>query len=163
MRIFALLGVFFIATGAVAADSAESVVAEGKLVSYDYTLTLEDGSVVETSIGRAPLSFTYGQQGAFPALEKALAGLKVNERRKIVLTPEEGYGPVVPEKFVEFPLEQIPEENRRAGDEITAESPTGQFLKVRVHEIRDDVAVVNFNHVLAGQTLTFDVKIVSID
>ncbi len=160
MRILALLGILLTASSVAAEDSV--AVAAGSPVSFEFTLTLEDGTVADTSIGRAPMSITQGQNQILPGLEAALIGMQVDESKKVVLAPEQGFGPVDPEKFQEIPIERIPAENRRAGDVIIGEAPTGQKIPIRVHEVRDDVAVLDFNHPMAGQTLTFDVKIVSI-
>ena len=54
-----------------AADTKQTVT-EGKNVSLEYTLTLDDKSVIESNVGKQPLTYTHGTQQIIPGLEKAL-------------------------------------------------------------------------------------------
>jgi FKBP-type peptidyl-prolyl cis-trans isomerase SlyD len=98
-----------------------------------------------------------------PALEAKLAGMKIDESREVTLSPEEGYGPVHPEGFQTVPLDIIPEDARHEGAQLVGQGPHGEPIHARVTEITDDNAVVDLNHPLAGQTLHFTVKVVSIN
>ncbi len=146
-----------------AASAEDPVVADGSQVRMEYTLTLEDGTVVDTTIGRGPLLFAQGQHQLLSSLERELSGMKVNERKKVVITPADAYGERDPRKLKEVPIANIPEEHRAVGETLLGESPEGKQLRARIHEVRDEMIIVDFNHPLAGRTLTFDVKIVSIE
>src|SRR2546429_7542257 len=54
-------------------------VSEGKVVSLEYTLTLDDTSVVESNVGKTPLTYTQGSHQVIPGLEKALEGMAVGD------------------------------------------------------------------------------------
>lgn len=146
-----------------AASAEDPVVADGNQVRMEYTLTLEDGTVVDTTIGRGPLLFVQGQHQLLRSLERELAGMKMNERKKVVITPADAYGERDPGKLKEVPVANIPKEYRAVGETLMGESPEGMQMAARVHEVTDDLIVVDFNHPLAGRILTFDVKIISIE
>jgi FKBP-type peptidyl-prolyl cis-trans isomerase SlyD len=152
-------------TPALAAESAAvtgPVIARGKKVDIEYTLTLDDGSTVQTNAGGKPLSFVAGEEQLVPGLELALQGKSVNDRVKVRLTPEQAYGNPDPALKQEVPLDKIPEDARKVGTLLSAQGDGGP-MTVRVTEVRPDVVVLDFNHPLAGKALTFDVLVLSIN
>ena len=134
----------------------------GKMVSMEYTLTLEDGKVEDTNVGGAPLDFEQGKGRLIPGLEIELNGMKVGDEKKVVVTPERAYGEIDPKAFEEIPKDKIPEELRVVDSMLQATNPEGNTVGLRVHEIKDETIIVDANHPLAGKTLTFDVKILDI-
>jgi FKBP-type peptidyl-prolyl cis-trans isomerase 2 len=144
------------------AEGDEAVIAEGREVAIEYKLTLEDGSVADSNVGRDPLVYQQGAGQILPALERALVGLRVNQTRQVTLPPEEAYGAVDPEAFREVSAEMIPESARREGAMLLAESATGEKRPVRVHEVKQETVVLDLNHPLAGRTLVFDVRVLRI-
>jgi FKBP-type peptidyl-prolyl cis-trans isomerase 2 len=146
-----------------AEDPKSASVAKGRKVSVEYTLKLEDGSTADTNVGGDPLVFEQGAQQILPALEEALDGMKVSESRKITIPPEKAYGVVMPDLVQEVSLEMIPEEARHPGAQLAAEDENGNRHFARVREVRETNVLVDMNHPLAGQTLVFDVKVLSID
>jgi FKBP-type peptidyl-prolyl cis-trans isomerase SlyD len=135
------------------------IVDTGRKVSFEYTLTLSDGAVVESNIGGKPFAYQHGKGQIIPGLEKALLGLKPGENKKVTIAPEEAYGPVKAEAQREVPIAKIPQEARKVGAMLAAEGFPGS---IRVAEIREQTALLDFNHPLAGKTLTFDVHILSV-
>jgi len=142
------------------AQEEESVIGEGTTVGFEYTLSLSDGTVVESNVGGDAFSYTQGGGQILPALEAALTGLAVNDTKQVTLEPGDAYGDVNPEAFQEIPIAQIPEEARVVDTILGAEGYEGP---IRVHEIREDIVILDFNNPLAGKTLTFDIKIVSLE
>lgn len=140
----------------------EMTVAVGREVSIEYTLTLEDKSVVDSNVGAEPLIFTQGAHHIIPGLENGLEGMKTGEVRQVTVKPEEGYGLVDQEAFVEVNKEELPPEGLTVGAHIQGEDANGQVLHAQVKEIKDKTVILDFNHPLAGKTLYFDVKIVGI-
>lgn len=138
------------------------MIQHGKKVSLEYTVFLADGTQIDTNIGDDPLVFVLGQNQVFPALEQELLGLKVGDTKKITLRAEQAYGPVVPEAFREVDLEAVPEQFRFAGAVLGIQDPSGGVYPIRVHEVRQDKIVLDFNHPLAGQELRFDVKVIEV-
>ena len=154
----------FVSTGAFAAEKSKenNVVKDGTVVSLQYTLSGEDGKTIESNKGKDPLKYTQGSHQIVPGLEKGLAGMKVGEERRVKVKPEEGYGPVDPKGFQEFPKEKIPSEGLKVGAVLMAKGPQGQQVPVRVHEIKEKSVVLDLNHPMAGKTLVFDVKVLDV-
>jgi FKBP-type peptidyl-prolyl cis-trans isomerase SlyD len=151
-------------TGAFAAEKSKdaNVIKDGSVVSLEYTLSGEDGKTIESNKGKAPLKYTHGGQQIVPGLEKNLTGMKMGEEKRVKVNPEEGYGPVDPKGFQEFPKDKIPSEGLKVGAVLTARGPQGQQVPVRVHEIKEKTVVLDLNHPMAGKTLVFDIKVLDV-
>lgn len=137
-------------------------VSSGKQVSLEYTLKLEDKSVLESNVGKEPMTYTQGAHEIVPGLEKAMEGLVVGERKQVEVKPADGYGEVDPKAFQEVKKNQIPENAWKVGTQLEAKSPDGESMFPRVKEVKQDTVVLDFNHPLAGKTLIFDVKVLEI-
>lgn len=138
-------------------------VADGKQVSLEYTLTLEDKTKIDSNVGKKPLTFTQGAHEVIPGLEKQLAGLKVGDTKRIEVSPEEGYGPVEPERKQEIDKTKLPAEAQKVGAMLEGRSPEGQSMFARVAEVKDKTVVLDLNHPLAGKKLIFDVKVLNVE
>ena len=79
------------------------------------------------------------------------------------ISAADGYGEINEELFQEVPPDNIPEEAREVGKILYGQGPGGQPFPVRVHEIREEVIVLDLNHPLAGQALSFDIRVVSVE
>lgn len=136
-----------------------SSVQEGSIVSIEYTLTDDQGKVIDSNVGKEPLTFIHGAGQIVPGLEKELLGLKPGDQKKVQVKPEDGYGMPNPDAFQEMPRDSIPAEAQKAGTTLMAKAPDGRAMAVRVHEVKEKTVVVDLNHPLAGKTLNFDVTI----
>lgn len=162
-----LLGLLLVPIGAVAqvvaptatADGAVRI-ATGRTVAIRYTLTLDDGTTVQTNADGPPLSYVAGQGQVIPGLEAALEGKGATDRIRVKIRPEDAYGPVDAGLMQEVPLDKIPEDARRVGTLLSAQGFDGP---IRVAEVRADAVVLDFNHPLAGKALTFDVLVLSVN
>jgi FKBP-type peptidyl-prolyl cis-trans isomerase SlyD len=139
-----------------------SAIHEGAVVSIEYTLTDEAGTVIDSNVGKDVLSYIHGAGQIVRGLERELNGLKVGDRKKVQVKPQDGYGPINEKAFQEIPREGIPPEAQKAGTMLMTKAPDGRAIPVRVHEVKDKTVVVDFNHPLAGKTLNFDVKVMKI-
>jgi FKBP-type peptidyl-prolyl cis-trans isomerase SlyD len=137
----------------------EAQIREGSQVALEYTLSDEAGTVIESNKGKQPMSYIHGKSQIIPGLEKELSGMKVGEEKKLQIKPEDGYGPVNPDAFQEVPKDKLPPEALKVGTMLMAQGPQGQGIPVRVHEVKDTTVIMDFNHPMAGKTLSFDVKI----
>ena len=137
----------------------EAQIREGSQVSFEYTLSDETGTVIESNKGKQPMSYVHGKRQIIPGLEKELSGMKVGEEKKIQVKPEDGYGPINPDAFQEVPKDKLPPEALKVGTTLMAQGAQGQGIPVRVHEIKDTTVIMDFNHPMAGKTLSFDVKV----
>ncbi|HWH77639.1 MAG TPA: peptidylprolyl isomerase [Candidatus Binatus sp.] len=134
----------------------------GSVVSFEYTLTDQSGAVLDSSKGKAPMTYTQGNGQIIHGLESQLLGMRLNEEKKITVKPEDAYGPVNPRAFQEVPKDKLPPDALKVGTTLMASGPQVERIPVRVHEIREHTVIIDLNHPLAGKTLIFDVKIVDI-
>lgn len=139
------------------------MIENGKQVSIEYSVFLEDGTQVDTNVGQEPLTYQHGSQQLLPALEDALSGLKDGESKEVTLPPELAYGPVIDEAFKEVDSNSIPENLRFEGAILGVQDETGQEYRIRIHELKDDKVVIDFNHPLAGRTLKFQIKVLGVE
>jgi len=139
------------------------MITDGSRVSIEYTLTIDDGTVADSNVGEEPLVYEQGQQEILPALERALLGLAVGDTAEVTLEPDEGYGLVDDALFETVPSSVVPENGRRVGTYLVAQAKTGERRQVRVAEVNGDEIVIDLNHPLAGQTLHFAVRILSVE
>jgi FKBP-type peptidyl-prolyl cis-trans isomerase 2 len=155
----------FLASHAVAAQTEKDgkTVKDGSVVSLQYTLSGEDGKTIESNKGKDPLKYTHGSRQIIPGLEKELTGMKVGGEKRVKVKPEDGYGPVNPQGFQEFPKEKIPANGLKVGAVLMAQGPQGQAIPVKVKEIKEKTVVLDLNHPLAGKTLLFNVKVLDIE
>jgi FKBP-type peptidyl-prolyl cis-trans isomerase SlyD len=137
-------------------------ISSGKKVSIEYTLTLEDKSVIDTNVGSEPLSFVQGSHKIISGLQNALEGLKIGDSKQVTIKPEDGYGLVDQKAIMEVSKEQIPQDALKVGAHLQGQNDDGQVITAMVAEIKEQTVVLDFNHPLAGKTLHFDVKIVDI-
>jgi FKBP-type peptidyl-prolyl cis-trans isomerase SlyD len=108
------------------------------------------------------MHYIHGQGQIIPGLEKELAGMAVGGEKKVTVKPEDGYGPINPQAFQEIPKVKLPADALKVGTMLMAQGPQGQGVPVRVHEIKENTVIMDFNHPLAGKTLSFDIKITDI-
>jgi len=160
-----VLSASFLLTSAAGAqtDTKKITVQNGHQVSLEYTLTGEDGKEIESNKGKTPFSYAHGQTQIIRGLEKGLEGMRVGEQKTITINPEDAYGPVNPNAIKEIPHDDIPPQNLKVGAGIVVRNSQGKKFRVRVREVKEKTVVLDFNHPLAGKTLTFDVTILAIE
>ena len=137
-------------------------ITKGKTVALTYTLTLDNGETIDSNVDGELLTLTIGANEIIPGLENALEGRKAGDTFQVSVQPEEGYGVVSEEAFIEVPKEHLPPEAWEIGAQLTAVGPEGQELYGVVIELGEEKAKLDFNHPLAGQVLNFDVTIRSV-
>lgn len=136
---------------------------EGSTVKVNYTGKLEDGTIFDTSLveGREPLKTTLGQGQLIKGFEDALYEMSKGDKKTVKLTPEQSYGEPKDFMISEVPLNQLPE-GVKVGEMLQGQGPQGP-INVKVAEIKEDIAVVDANHPLAGKTLEFEIELVDFE
>ena len=135
-------------------------VEDGMVVSLDYTLRLDDGEVIDTSTGEAPLQFLQGQGQIIPGLEQALYGMSVDDEKGVVVAPADGYGEHDPDAFQVVPQDAFPSDlTLEPGMGFRMRDASGHAVDAYVAEIRPEGVLLDLNHPLAGEALHFQVKI----
>ena len=133
----------------------------GDIVHIHFTGRLENGAVFGSSENNEPIQLALGSERMISGLDRALVGMQVGEKKTVTIPVEEGFGPRRPELQQQVPRTALPE-NAKVGDRLSARTGDST-LYVWVRVLDEDTAVVDGNHPLAGQTLLFDVELVSIE
>lgn len=137
-------------------------VSKGKVISLEYTLKLEDNQVLDTNVGKDPLTYTQGANQIIPGVETAVEGMTVGQTKQVIVAPADGYGERDPNAFQEVPKENVPGDIK-VGVQLHGKDADGRVVRPVVAEIKDSTVLLDFNHPLAGETLLFDVKVVNIE
>lgn len=132
------------------------------VVSLHYTLTGCEGQQLDSSEGVDPLTYMHGTGSLLPGLEQALEGHNVGDRVNVTLEPEQAYGEHFTELVQEMDLAAFGGQDLSVGMMFKAKDKNDQSQAIRVVEIHQNRVIVDANHPLAGQVLTFDVGVVAI-
>ncbi len=137
-------------------------IADGTVVSINYTLTDDGNNVIDSSVGGEPLAYIQGANNIIPGLEKALAGKVSGDRLDVSVLPQEAYG------LRDESLSQvIPRDRFESAEDIEVgmqfQTPVADgFSVVTVTAIDEDGITVDANHPLAGMTLHFAVEVIAV-
>jgi peptidylprolyl isomerase len=136
---------------------------EGTTVRFHYTGSLADGTVFDSSMEREPLQVTLGAGQVIPGVDRALTGMTPGEDKKVTVAAEQAYGPHRDELIHEVGRERLsPEMNVSVGDRLEGTDASGRRLQLTVVDIDDQAVKLDANHPLAGEDLTFELKMVEI-
>ncbi|MEX1021829.1 MAG: FKBP-type peptidyl-prolyl cis-trans isomerase [Dehalococcoidia bacterium] len=129
----------------------------GSNVSVHYRGILDDGTEFDSSEGRDPLPFTVGAGEVIAGFDEAVVGMEVGEKKTFRLDPEQAYGERSDERIITVPAEQAPE-GLEAGQQVMLGNAPATVV-----EVGDEGVKVDANHPLAGEALTFEIELVSIE
>jgi peptidylprolyl isomerase len=167
-HVYALIAVLIIAGIAVVlffslSKASAQVVANGDTVGVYYTGTLTNGTVFGSNIGQQPLEFTVGSNQIIEGFGQGIIGMKINQSRTITIPVNEAYGAVNPALIVQVPISDFSNNTVTTGMVVTENSTTGgPQVQGVVKAVNATTVTVDFNPVLAGQTLIFNITVVSI-
>jgi len=132
-------------------------------VAMHYTLTNAEGEVLDSSEGQDPLTYLHGTGGVIPGLEAALLDKAEGDQFTAVIEPNEAYGVVDPSLVQVVPRSAFAGvKSIEAGMRFTASDEQGQQQSVAIAAVNGDEITVDGNHPLAGETLHFEVEVVSV-
>lgn len=136
---------------------------EGNTVKVHYTGKLEDGTVFDSSTGRAPLEFTLGEGELIPGFEEAVDGMEPGETKTTEIAPEDAYGPYDQDLVFQIERSRFPDEiDPEVGQQLQLRQEDGQAFQATIMDVTDDAVTMDANHPLAGKDLTFDIELVEI-
>ena len=140
-----------------------TMVKPGDTLRIHYTGTLSDGTVFDSSDGRDPLEFTLGAGQVIAGLDAGLEGMRVGEARTLTIPADQAYGAHDPAGRQAVPREQVPPGlSLEIGTVLELTLPEGRVMPVTVAEVTDEAGILDANHPLAGQDLTFVVEMMEI-
>lgn len=133
-------------------------IADGLKVTIEYTLTLPDKSIADSNVGQAPFAYIQGAHQIVPGLEKALAGMKVGQQKRVDVPAEQGYGAYDKTARLTVDKAKVPPDLK-----IGTRLRSSDGRTVTVLEVSEKSVVLDLNHPLAGKSLAFDVKILKVE
>jgi FKBP-type peptidyl-prolyl cis-trans isomerase SlyD len=137
-------------------------IADRHIVAFHYTLTDDEGTVLDSSSGREPLQYLHGAGNIVPGLERALAGRSAGDSFSVDVPPAEGYGARNPDMVQTVPrtvfhgVDEV-----KPGMSFQAHGPQGQ-MAVRVTAVEGDRVTVDGNHPLADKVLHFAIEVTEV-
>jgi len=136
---------------------------QGNTVKVHYTGTLDDGTVFDSSDNRDPLEFVVGEGQVIPGFEEAVVGMNVDETKSTRIPAEEAYGPRREDLVLVIEKDQFPPDIApQIGQQLRLRQANNESITVVVTDVSDDGVTLDANHPLAGEALTFEVKLVEI-
>jgi FKBP-type peptidyl-prolyl cis-trans isomerase SlyD len=131
------------------------------VVAIHYTLTNNEGTVLDSSNGRGPLNFIHGLGHLIPGMEEGLSGKEVGNKFQLKVSPEKGYGIYQNEMVQEVPVSAFAGQEINVGMQFEAGTSEQRFL-VTIKAIDAETVTVDGNHPLAGVELNFDIEVLEI-
>src|SRR5262252_10832152 len=134
----------------------------GKLVCLQYTLSLADGTPVDSSSESGTWTYVHGHTRMPAGLVQGVEGLTAEDHVRLTLTPEDAFGAVDPEAFQQLPKARFPASTLYVRYSGEVAGPGGSIITFRIHAIEDDTVTIDLNHPLAGEHVVFDVTVVHV-
>jgi peptidylprolyl isomerase len=135
---------------------------QGDTVRVHYTGTLDNGEEFDSSRETDPLTFTLGEGSVIPGFDSAVTGMRVGDEKRVTIAAEDAYGPYHDELTLRVPREELPADLAlEEGTQLRMEQD-GEVMIVTVGELDDDFVTLDANHPLAGEQLTFALRLVEI-
>lgn len=135
----------------------------GDTLTLHFALRVKGGGEVDSSFDDTPVTLTLGDGTLTPNLEQWLIGIAPGERHVFLLEPWQAFGEHNPALLQALPLSDFPPDAPPQADSVVEFSlPNGTTLAGRIQTLTDTHASVNFNHLLAGLPIEFEVKVVEI-
>ena len=136
---------------------------DGNVVRVHYKGTLADGTVFDSSENKTPLEFCVGEGRVIPGFEEAVRGLAPGETVTTKIPPEKAYGPRRDELLFNVAKETFPPGTKpQVGQRFQVRTKDGNDTSVTVRKVAGKKVVLDANHPLAGEELTFELKLVEI-
>lgn len=135
-------------------------VSEGTRVYLNFSVSLEDGSEVDSNFGGEPVDFAVGDGSLLPGFERLLFGMSAGERQMFRVPPEDAFGQPNDNNVQYLPRDRFDDDvELEIGLVFSFADAGGGELPGMILAVDDEEVTVDFNHPLAGRTILFDVLI----
>jgi peptidylprolyl isomerase len=141
-----------------------SMAKDGDTVKVHYTVTLEDGTVFDTSEGDEPLEFTVGAGNVITGFDEAVKGMRVGGKKTVTIPVDKAYGPRLDELIFVVDRSQLSSDLDTVvvGQQLNMQHETAGKIVVIVIEVSETTITIDANHPLAGKDLIFEIELVEI-
>ena len=133
-----------------------------KEVTLHFALKLENGDVVDSTFDKQPATFKVGDGNLLPGFEAVLYGFKAGDKRSLRIEPENAFGQPNPQNLQVIPRSQFSDMELSEGLLIIFNDAANAELPGIVKTFDEQQVTIDFNHPLAGKTLSFDVEIIEV-
>jgi FKBP-type peptidyl-prolyl cis-trans isomerase SlpA len=141
-------------------DSMNVPVSEGTRVFLNFSVSLEDGSEVDTNFGSDPVDFVVGDGSLLPGFERMIFGMSAGERHMFTVSPENAFGQPNDNNVQYLPRDQFEEDlELEIGLVFSFADASGGEVPGMIIAFDEDEVTVDFNHPLSGRTILFDVLV----
>ncbi|KAB0493020.1 MULTISPECIES: FKBP-type peptidyl-prolyl cis-trans isomerase [Pseudomonas] len=137
----------------------EQRIGQNTQVTLHFALRLETGDTVDSTFDKSPATFKVGDGSLLPGFEAALFGFKAGDKRTLEILPENAFGQPNPQNVQVIPRSQFKDMELSEGLLVIFNDAANTELPGVVKAFDDEQVTIDFNHPLAGKTLTFDVEI----
>ncbi len=135
----------------------------GNTVKVQYTVRLDDGTVVDSTKEHGPFTFSIGLGAVIPGFEKEIMGMSAGESKTVKLSVDDGYGPYHRELVKEVDRDKFPADFKfELGQRLELPNEEGQSLLVTVLGVSKETVILDTNHPLAGKELTIDIELLEV-
>lgn len=134
------------------------IISNDAVVSIHYTLSDNDGNILDSSSGKDPLHYLHGHGNLIIGMEEGLEGKANGDRVSLTIAPEKGYGEKSDKLIQKVPKSAFGDQRVDKGMQFNTEN--GHI--VTITDIGKDDVTVDGNHPLAGVHLNFEVKVINI-
>lgn len=146
---------------------SEEKVQKGDKIKVEYEGKLDSGELFDTSNREGqqqPIEFTVGERQVIKGFDDAVIDMKIGDEKEFKIKSEEAYGPKRDELQREVPRNQLPQDQEpKEGMMLVMQGPEGQQFPAKIVKVDEDKITIDLNHPLAGQDLTFNIKIAGIE
>ncbi|MET3130454.1 FKBP-type peptidyl-prolyl cis-trans isomerase SlpA [Oxalobacteraceae bacterium GrIS 1.11] len=144
-----------------------AVVTKSAYLTLHYRLATADGTDIVTTFQANPATLLLGQGQLAPFLEDCLIGLAEGAHQTFELSAAQGFGErnaELVQSVTRATLDEnsVPGADYKIGDLVDFAAPGGGRFAGVLRELKADSALFDFNHPLAGQALTFEVKLIAV-
>ena len=138
----------------------EVPVSEGTRVFLNFSISLEDGSEVDTNFGGDPVDFVVGDGSLLPGFERAIFGMSGGQRQLFTVAPENAFGQPNDNNVQLMDRDQFDDDiDLEIGLVFSFGDAAGGELPGMVISFDDEEVSVDFNHPLSGRNILFDVLV----
>jgi peptidylprolyl isomerase len=137
-------------------------ISDGQTVRVHYRGTLDDGTEFDSSAGREPLEFTVGEGQVIPGFDAAVREMSLGDKTTVTIPACDAYGDHMEEAVQTIPTEAFGDQTPEEGWAVEFEGPDGQRLAAVIVQTGETECILDFNHPLAGQNLTFELELVEV-
>ena len=134
-------------------------ISEGTRVYLNFSVSLEDGSEVDSNFGGEPVAFVVGDGSLLPGFERLLFGMSAGQRQLFQVTPEDGFGQPNENNVQYLPRAQFEDDELEIGLMYSFADASGGELPGLIVGFDDEEVTIDFNHPLAGRNILFDVLV----